>query len=70
MDYNINTCVTNLDQKESQETFVLRSSDIKFFKKRNKTVCEMVFLIYLWPYVDYVVSLRKINTEFMRLKSP
>ena len=70
MDYNINTCVTNPDQKESQETFVLRSSDIKFFKKRNKTVCEMVFLIYLWPYVDYVVSLRKINTEFMRLKSP
>lgn len=43
MDYNINTCVTNPDQKESQETFVLRSSDIKFFKKRNKTVCEMVF---------------------------
>ena len=70
MDYNINTCVTNPDQKESQEIFVLRSSDIKFFKKRNKTVCEMVFLIYLWPYVDYVVSLRKINTEFMRLKSP
>ena len=29
----------------------------------------MVFLTYLWPYVDYVVSLGKINTEFMRLKS-
>lgn len=34
----LNTCVTNPGQKENQETFVLRSSHIKFFKKRNKTL--------------------------------